>query len=561
MGIPSYFSYILKNLKYKQEISHIKFHSLFMDCNSIIYDVYNLQINNVSATLRSDEKMNTEEIENKIIVEVIKQIDEYICFINPTKTVFIAFDGVAPFAKMEQQRKRRYRTSFVSNLLNTLEPTSSVNEWNTSHITPGTHFMQKLSNQIVSYYSLNNKIIVSGSTEIGEGEQKIFKYIRTHNCYNDYIALYGLDADLIMLSLFHFKITKNIFIFREELAFNNKKKENQNQNIQSNMLFIDIEYLSNSILNEMKCKYNNKQRIYDYIFLCLFFGNDFLPHFPSLNLKTNGMQILLDNYRKHIGVHHNKYFVHFFPNEMNNSFIHWKTVKHFICELAKLEHQYLLHEYHLRNNYETTIEQKMKWSCVFNTKQDCEFALNELPIICREDEKYICPTELEWESRYYNVLFRNSNCDNDEESNFAKKITINYIEGLDWVFQYYVKGCPNWKWKYNYNYPPLLRDLALYFPNHTSGFSHFCKTESNEDLSFSSKVQLAYVIPPSCFNGLIKDCNAHVLLNDKYIKYFQINQDINLFQWAFCRFFWESHMNLPKISLNVLEEWETQLID
>jgi hypothetical protein len=158
-------------------------------------------------------------------------------------------------------------------------------------------------------------------------------------------------------------------------------------------------------------------------------------------------------------------------------------------------------------------------------------------------------------------LFRNSNYDHDEESIFAKKITINYIEGLDWVFQYYVKGCPNWKWKYNYNYPPLLRDLALYFPNHTSGFSHFCKTTSVENLSFSSKVQLAYVIPFSCFNEIIKDCNINVLLNDKYIKYFQINQDINLFQWAFCRFFWESHIILPKISLNILEEWETQLTD
>jgi 5'-3' exonuclease len=552
MGIPSYFSYILKNLKYKQDISHVNFHSLFMDCNSIIYDVYNsMQISNYSGI---------EEFENEIISKVTTRIDEYICFINPNKTIFIAFDGVAPFAKMEQQRNRRYRSSFVSTLLNTFD--SNTNVWNTSHITPGTKFMQKLSKQISAYYFLNKNVIVSGSNDIGEGEQKIFQYIRTHNYGNNYIALYGLDADLIMLSLFHFKLTKNIYIFREEPEFKQKKQTNKTITIstpplpipiQSNMLFIDIELLSNSVLNEMKCKYNNKQRIYDYIFLCLFFGNDFLPHFPSLNLKTNGMQILLDNYRKHIGIHHNKYFVHFYPNQTDNSFIHWKTVKQFICELAKLEHDYLLHEYQIKNNYEINIEQKINWSNSFNSKENCEKILNDLPVVCREDEKYICPTETNWEYRYYKTLFHNCS----PESSFIKDIVLNYIEGLDWVFQYYVKGCPNWKWKYNYNYPPLLCDLALYFPNYNSGFNHFTKCKRD---SFSSKVQLAYVIPSSCFKGLLINENADIL-NTKYSKYFQIDEDITLFQWAFCRFFWESHINLPKIPMNILEEWETLLKD
>jgi 5'-3' exonuclease len=143
------------------------------------------------------------------------------------------------------------------------------------------------------------------------------------------------------------------------------------------------------------------------------------------------------------------------------------------------------------------------------------------------------------------------------ESSFIKDIVLNYIEGLDWVFQYYVKGCPNWKWKYNYNYPPLLCDLALYFPNYNSGFNHFTKCKRD---SFSSKVQLAYVIPSSCFKGLLINENADIL-NTKYSKYFQIDEDITLFQWAFCRFFWESHINLPKIPMNILEEWETLLKD
>jgi 5'-3' exonuclease len=39
MGIPSYFSYVLKNHKIIKKLIGIKSNYLFMDANSIIYDV------------------------------------------------------------------------------------------------------------------------------------------------------------------------------------------------------------------------------------------------------------------------------------------------------------------------------------------------------------------------------------------------------------------------------------------------------------------------------------------------------------------------------------------
>ena len=97
MGIPSYFSYIVKNharLICKLKNSTIKVNNLYLDCNSIIYDaVHNIDF---SKLVGSDI--------DAIIGAVCLKIDEYIAQLKPDNRVFIAFDGVAPVAKLEQQR-------------------------------------------------------------------------------------------------------------------------------------------------------------------------------------------------------------------------------------------------------------------------------------------------------------------------------------------------------------------------------------------------------------------------------------------------------------------------
>ena len=102
-----------------------------MDCNSIIYDAVR-KLESEEGELF--EEGHHEKLEKKIIEMVVQIIGEYIHFIKPSELVYIAFDGVAPFAKMEQQRIRRHKN----------QPKNTT-KWTTSNITPGTLFMKKLA--------------------------------------------------------------------------------------------------------------------------------------------------------------------------------------------------------------------------------------------------------------------------------------------------------------------------------------------------------------------------------------------------------------------------------
>ena len=606
MGIPSYFSYIIKNhTNIIRKRSHLNNHfsSLYMDCNSIIYDC----VRNIESD--SEPRQRGFDIEDAIINAVIAKIEKYLNEIQPSNVIYIAFDGVAPYAKMEQQRMRRHKTGYLSEIARKSEKygvnvkdefegcnklcESSVKDgfegtqgsrtlsesgcpplnhvvpcWNTSAITPGTKFMNMLSLRVKRAFVESGRffgsktVIVSGSDEPGEGEHKMFQYMRENVLKYETVAVYGLDADLIMLSVFHCFACENIHIFRESPEFG--KALLDNAFARDELLYLDNRALAKAILSEMGVHSESKEsigRIYDYVFACFLLGNDFLPHFPALNIRTHGNFTVLETYRNIIARYPERRFI-----SLESGNIQWRWVKEFMQELAKDENKLILNEYESRSKME-------KRFYPTTTKEDRSNAFDNIPTIYRGEEHYINPSEKGWESRYYRVAFHSepnvhkygvnlcttditSACMDvdaqmhqrirpDATQEFMNQLCNNYLEGLEWTFKYYTEGCPHWRWKYNYHYPPLFVDLVKRVPSFETIF-----IDNNVGINkpFHPNTQLAYVIPIWNHN-LLSNTNGNHL--DK--KYYVDIQNME-FQWMFCRYFWEAHSLLPNIPIENLEE-------
>ena len=210
MGIPYYFYYL--TTKYNNIIIN--------NLPSNIY-IYAIDFNGI---IHPEAAKETNE--DQLIINLWNKIIQYDELYKPSK-LLICIDGVAPLAKIIQQRKRRYLT-FYKNLID-----KTQSKWDTNAISPGTEFMTKLN----IYIKNQNKYIFSGSDEAGEGEHKIFELIKDEPDDNP-IIINGLDADLIILSLISGK--NNIYLMRE----------NRQQ-----ITYVNIDNLKQAIINELQSKW------------------------------------------------------------------------------------------------------------------------------------------------------------------------------------------------------------------------------------------------------------------------------------------------------------------
>ncbi|KAK5670299.1 5'-3' exoribonuclease 2 [Batrachochytrium dendrobatidis] len=328
--------------------------------NGTEYDNLYLDMNGIIHPCCHPEDKPAPTTEDEMYIEIFKYIDRIMAIIRPRKVLYMAIDGVAPRAKMNQQRSRRFRAAqeeqqkkdaedrIRKQLMedgHTQAETVKKAHFDSNCITPGTPFMDQLA-ICLRYYVAKKlsedagwnglKVIISDASIPGEGEHKIMDYIRRQRNQPGYDAqthhvLYGLDADLIMLALAthepHFNILREDVFFKDgkqngcficgkvgHMAWQctGKKADNANQIAEKTIatgekpyIFLHVnvlrEYLEVELsVPNLSFEWDFERAIDDWVFLCFFVGNDFLPHLPSLEIREGAIDQLIKLWKQYL---------------------------------------------------------------------------------------------------------------------------------------------------------------------------------------------------------------------------------------------------------------------
>lgn len=302
-----------------------------------------LDMNGIVHPCSHPENKPPPETEDEMLLAVFEYTDRVVNMARPRKVLMIAVDGVAPRAKMNQQRSRRFRSAKEAMIQDQERLALATRQgeiiddsiktkktWDSNAITPGTPFMDKLALSLRYWtaYKLatdpgwaNLQIIISDATVPGEGEHKIMNFIRSQRSDIEYNpntrhCIYGLDADLIFLGLAthepHFRVLReDVFAqdqrsmgIHDQLNLTQEQKDViREQDSKKPFLWLNInvlrEYLELELnIPRLSFKFDLERAIDDWVFMCFFCGNDFLPHLPSLDVRDNSINMLVGIWKK-----------------------------------------------------------------------------------------------------------------------------------------------------------------------------------------------------------------------------------------------------------------------
>lgn len=504
MGIPAFFRWLHK--KYPKIVEHLEDRNNLDPATRqpLWFDNLYLDMNNIIHPCTHPEDKPAPKNEEEMFEAIFEYTDKVIAMVKPRHLVYLAIDGVAPRAKMNQQRTRRFRAVQESEeKRNQIEEIrSKLREQNiepdrdnsasfdSNVITPGTEFMTNLSKALQAWIKkkLNTpderqvwhkdlKVILSDSSVPGEGEHKIMDYFRQERrskFYNPNLrhCLYGADADLIMLGLAthetHFTILREEFKpFQPKPCdlchqFGHKLTECQGtksleeaKNCQivgggppefiMIKLFILKEALKNDMLQDSYVPLELEKFIDDYIFLCFFVGNDFLPHLPCLDIRENAVDRLLR-------IYHNVNRSYWQPGLYltDKGSVNLERCQEILHELGRSESEIFRRRKYNDDRYESRQLQnkRIRW------REDHPGG-QPFPEPDPAPFDYVRLGDYGCKERYYQSKFRFKG----EFRQIADMVTKEYVKGLCWVLAYYYKGCPDWQWFYPFHYAPFAEDM------------------------------------------------------------------------------------------------------
>ena len=271
---------------------------------------------------------------DKIINSIANNI-EHIHQVNFIETIGLFFDGIPSFSKILEQRRRRIKNHYEGNIKKDLfkqyfEKLNRINKqvvYNLNYklddnnkyndllfdyfkwisfrfsidksIGPTSNFIINLIPLIedkLHIFFPNINIIINNSTENGENDFKIFKYISSNNLDGDY-CIHTTDSDFIHQILVQ-QSYYNIINRDITLSVCKYTREDTVQILESKLIIKNI-LESYSSLNNIEVTTNYKI-IWDICLIFYFFGNDHLPASHEIGPEL-GVEFYLKNHYKALG--------------------------------------------------------------------------------------------------------------------------------------------------------------------------------------------------------------------------------------------------------------------
>ena len=420
MGIPSYYKRLIDRFPKLVQRGKTISDALLMDFNCLIYQcVRSDSLPVYTADSRDEWEKALIEAVKKYTVKVWEEAG------RPPK-VLIAVDGVVPMAKIRQQRLRRFKSRWMA----AKEVELGVRKgevWDTNAITPGTEFMEKLGTGL-RVLAAARGWTVSCAAEPGEGEQKVMAWVRATDLAGKSVVVYGLDADLIVLSLL--AITRQQVgswkLLRELTEFQGGKADT--------FATLDIKELLKLLIPDAMTP---AEYIMEYVCGMSFLGNDFLPHSLSVKMREGGHELLC---RTLSDLHKDG------KRLVVNEKVNLETVSALVSMWSKDEEAWIAENF--AHKY------KMRAPQPRNERERLMSPLDRLPLEWAEESAIWSQRGMlaGWEGIYQNKWLHGAG---------PEQTVREYVRGLQWILDYYLGKPVSFSWYFPWNVPPLWSDLKM----------------------------------------------------------------------------------------------------
>ncbi|KAK4535555.1 hypothetical protein CDCA_CDCA05G1580 [Cyanidium caldarium] len=478
MGVPRFFRWLASRyptINESLEGEH-EFDNFYLDMNGIIH----------SCTHANDEELVAlDEVE--MFSRIFAYTERLYRIVRPRRLLYLAVDGVAPRAKMNQQRSRRFRSAKEAERLmaEAIERGEEVGydesvgpRFDSNCITPGTAFMYRLSRAFKEWieHKLRNDVawktgcdvIFSGPEVPGEGEHKIMEFIRELRAKREPDELplrhcmYGLDADLIMLGL----VTHEPYftLLREKVLVRASSQES---------LGVAFRLAPRKPGGSRGAPTSSSPAAGERALAAARMG---LPGAPPPEQDWDEFHLL------HVGRLRDELLREVSYRPRGDPPIHLdleRVVDDFVFMCVLVGNDFLPHLPHLDISdgavmlmlqaYRELLPQMGGYLTARHRvhPQRLEMFLarigeEEVPYF---ERRGIEGQVAEYRDRYlYRVHYYRTKMgievtSADGEERLRKEVIQAYVEGLHWVLQYYHNGCPSWTWFYPHYFAPLCSDL------------------------------------------------------------------------------------------------------